>query len=287
MNIVVVLVILIIIIFLLSKKTNSNINEPHVINKSLCILVIIKNEAMVIDEWINHYIWQGVDHFYIIDNDSTDNTKDILNPYINKHIVSYFYREEQHRQNDHYNEIYKKYIRNNWDWVIVCDADEYFYYRGKKVLKEYINSLDQSNISNITINWKMFGSNGHITQPQSIRKSFLIRKKDLHKDFKAIINPLLTDRLYIHLHSHIGGISINNPIELALNHYAIMSKEYFEKIKMTRGDADDSKQNNLRDWNYFDKYNHKEVYDTELHDLVVKYENKKHLNIYNIECLIL
>jgi hypothetical protein len=41
----------------------------------LGMLCIIKNEEMIIKEWIKHYIWQGVQHFYIIDNESTDGTK--------------------------------------------------------------------------------------------------------------------------------------------------------------------------------------------------------------------
>lgn len=53
------------------------------------LLAIIKNEGMVIQEWIEHYIWQGVSHFYIIDNGSTDNTHKVLLPYIQKGIMSY------------------------------------------------------------------------------------------------------------------------------------------------------------------------------------------------------
>ena len=31
--------------------------------------IIIKNEQTYIQEWIQHYIKQGVQHFFIIDND--------------------------------------------------------------------------------------------------------------------------------------------------------------------------------------------------------------------------
>jgi hypothetical protein len=271
-NIVIVLVISIIIIFLLSKKTNSNINEIRVINKKLHLLVTLKNEAMIIDEWINHYIWQGVDHFYIIDDGSTDNTKDILNPYIDRGIVSYFYKtgQEEYRQVRNYNEIYQNYINGNCDWLIICDVDEYIYYRGKKVLKDYINSLDQSKISNITLTWKMFGSNGHITHPKSIRTSFLTRKKELGPNVKSICNDLFITKLDVHIHKYTNDINIDNPKELALNHYQIMSKEYFAKVKMTRGDSMYNKHNNIRDWNYFNEIDNNEIYDTELSDLVIK-----------------
>ena len=34
---------------------------------------IFKNEGMSTAEWAAHYRWQGVLHFYLIDNNSTDN----------------------------------------------------------------------------------------------------------------------------------------------------------------------------------------------------------------------
>ena len=40
---------------------------------TLSVLAMFKNESMIIQEWINHYIEEGVEHFYLIDNGSTDN----------------------------------------------------------------------------------------------------------------------------------------------------------------------------------------------------------------------
>jgi hypothetical protein len=257
------LFLVLIIIYVISKP------KPK-FGKSLCLLAVAKNEEMVIDEWIRHYIWQGVDHFYIIDNGSTDNMKNVLTKYIKKGILSYFYNEERYQQVKLYNQIYKPYIKNKYDWLIICDVDEYIYYRGKKVLKDYINSLDQSKISNITLNWKMFGSNGHVTQPKSIRTSFVTRKEELHKNVKSIINISVTPNVDIHNHIHTSGKGINNPKELALNHYPLMSQEYYTKIKMTRGDSNNSAYNNARDWQYFLDNDNNELYDSELSDLINK-----------------
>jgi hypothetical protein len=46
-----------------------------------------------------------------------------------------------------------------------------------------------------------------------------------------------------------------------------MSKEYFEKIKMTRGDVNSITFDNIRDWTYFNNYDTNEVYDDELANL--------------------
>ena len=38
----------------------------------LVVVSVFKNEADVLKEWIEHHLWQGVEHFYLVDNGSTD-----------------------------------------------------------------------------------------------------------------------------------------------------------------------------------------------------------------------
>ena len=40
---------------------------------NLSLIAIFKNESHILKEWIEHYINEGVDKFYLIDNGSTDN----------------------------------------------------------------------------------------------------------------------------------------------------------------------------------------------------------------------
>jgi len=241
------------------------IHIPKEYKYDLGLLVIVKNEEMVIDEFFKHYMWQGVDRFYVIDNGSIDSTKDIILRYPN---VAYYYLDGKHQQLKHYNTVFNE-KRNECKWLIICDCDEYIYNREKgKTIKDYLLTLDHTEISNIELNWKMFGSSGHEKQPKSIRKSFTQRKKDYDNNTKQIISTALTKFLNIHWHKHFIKRDIINPRQLALNHYAIMSKEYFSKVKMTRGDVATQKAENVRNWDYFNRYDHKEVVDTELKDLL-------------------
>ena len=50
--------------------------------EGLAVAAIAKNEGPYIKEWIEFYIKQGVSHFLIYDNDSTDNMYDVLQPYV-------------------------------------------------------------------------------------------------------------------------------------------------------------------------------------------------------------
>lgn len=60
-------------------------------NFNLSFVAIIKNEAHYIKEWIEFHKLVGVDRFYIYDNESTDNVKDVLKEYIDKGEVVYTY----------------------------------------------------------------------------------------------------------------------------------------------------------------------------------------------------
>ena len=44
----------------------------------------MKNEGKFLKEWLDHYISEGVEHFYLIDNGSDDNYNVKIEPYMNK-----------------------------------------------------------------------------------------------------------------------------------------------------------------------------------------------------------
>jgi hypothetical protein len=87
----------------------------------LSVLAIFKNETMNLETWIQHYLWQGVEHFYLIDNGSTDNPLSILDKYIKDGLVTYYYTPIRHQQVEHYRYMYEFYnIKRETKWVAVC-----------------------------------------------------------------------------------------------------------------------------------------------------------------------
>lgn len=265
----IIFIILLFIIIAISalfsyKEPFSDTHHKH----TLALLCICKNESMVIDEFIRHYRWQGVEHIYLIDNGSSDNMKSVIDKYIDTGYVCYFYLPEQHKQVENYMIVYNE-IRNQTKWLIVCDVDEYIYNRNPKQSILTFIQKTPDDVCEIQLRWKMFGSNGLDSQPSSIRTSFLQRKKDSENTIKCIVNTKLVNKLDVHSHNDNPSLkSIYQPDELELNHYAIMSKEYFTKVKMTRGDVANGDLNTFRDMSYFKKYDHNEVIDDELHNLV-------------------
>jgi hypothetical protein len=256
----------------------------------LCLVSVFKNESHILEEWIEHYIKQGVDHFFLTDNGSTDNYMTILDKYITSGTVSLNINPERYNHTGHLN-YYLDNIKN-YDWTIVCDLDEFIYARKDfSKISDYLRNLNE-NVNQIHIPWKLFGSNGHIKQPDRVIPNFLkrlhcpsafsinckcinrtknIERMDLHRCFLIDYSGLFTsDGNSIgdgrHEFATISETVLNNS-QLHLNHYAIQSWEWFSAIKMTRGDAVGPGGDNIRNEGYFKGYDHSGAFDDELKNL--------------------
>lgn len=75
----------------------------------LAVVTIAKNEAPYIKEWLDYHLLAGVNHFYIYDNDSSDNQKEVLQPYVDAGIVTYIFYPGKARQYEAYNDAILNY----------------------------------------------------------------------------------------------------------------------------------------------------------------------------------
>ena len=86
--------------------------------------------------------------------------------------------DEKHAQVKLYNKYFSEKIKE-YEWTIICDLDEFIYSRKEfKTIKDYLNTVNKE-VSQIAINWKIFGSNGFNTldkkEPDSVIDSFTKR----------------------------------------------------------------------------------------------------------------
>lgn len=254
---------------------------------SLCLVAMFKNESHILREWLDHYRRQGVDQFLMIDNGSTDSYQDLLASYPVRVIVD----GARHQQSNLYNRYFLREVKN-YEWVLVCDLDEFVHARkGYATIKEYLATLDPS-VSQVFIPWKIFGSNGWQTQPDLVIPSFT-RRIDYDKDdgfqgvireggakysfTKCIVRSRFLQHLNIHSHetrqSTLSITTDNNQSRihpnrafaeiseailadscLHLNHYAIQSYEWFMRVKATRGAADFANNEYVRTTQYFREF---------------------------------
>lgn len=251
----------------------------------LSILAIMKNEAMNLKIWIDHYIWQGVNHIYIIDNNSDDTSVQIIEDLINNgYPITLYKLFEKHKQVEYYRYVYdKEKLQEKTKWLIVADLDEFFYCNNSKISNELKHFEDFDYISS---KWRMFGSNNFIEHPKDIRISLTKRVKELNFNTKYIFQTknVYSGALQVHGLKYGYTKKIDLSEIFRLNHYQIQSRDFFEKVKMTRGDVNLIENENVRDWKYFDKYNENTDYeDNDLKNTILnKNTNNSKTNVYII-----
>jgi hypothetical protein len=244
------------------------------------VMAIFKNEAMVMREWIEHYKWQGIDCIVLLNNDSTDDWKSITDSY--KDFVTVIDTPGQYVQMKSYNEKGLPFLREQGvDVVAVVDFDEYLFANDGKKLKDHIQEIfsKPDRPSGFTCGWSMFGSSGHKKQPESIRKSFTKRWKEGPEPANGISGKTVmfladVDNLTCQHFPKLSGNRIDCPAGLQLNHYQIMSEEYFKAVKMNRGNVFTNLHKNVRDMEYFKGCDQNSVEDLKLANLVIESENK-------------
>jgi len=228
-----------------NKKTQ--IIEP-IINKkyNFSVMAIFKNETMNLKVWLDHYLWQGVEHFYLIDNNSDDNPLNILQDYIDMGIVTYYFKPEKHKQVEHYRYVFdNEKIKEKTKWLCICDLDEFFFGTSTKLINVLENEYDNYDV--IYTHSFFYGSDNLINQPKDIRTSIVYRTDDTVNGIKYIFKPSCinnSSEIWIHwlvepgtFQKKSGQNETFHDTNFRLNHYICQSLEYFQNVKMTRGDV--------------------------------------------------
>ena len=154
-------------------------------------------------------------------------------------------------------------------WMAILDLDEFLYARNGTITS-YLESLGDD-VGAVRLGWKQYGSSGLIKQPKSIVQNFVQRGPFNNNNIN--IKSIFRSRAVTHLQMHATTIAYQykdvlpyrpprsrgaeegedalRQHQLHLNHYQLQSKEWFMKVKATRGSATNPKENALRDENYF------------------------------------
>lgn len=243
-------------------------------SETLGLLAIFRNESHILEEFIEHYIREGIDHFYLINNASEDNFMPILEKYSN--IVTLKYEpyvgptkvlEFGGRQLEAYNEILPE-IKT--DWLYICDLDEFAYSRDESTIKEFITTWGNK-FEQVLIPLKTFNSNNCIEQPSSVIKGFTSKRgTEGYMLYKPIVRTDCIQKIKVNYCTLNRGVTANSSLTLfsdsfvtkearvdnltALNfrnvqdgrlekskvisnHYTTQSKNWFYNVKATRGTA--------------------------------------------------
>jgi hypothetical protein len=251
-----------------SKSSKSSMSIKSSIQDNISVICVFKNDIINLKLWLDHYIWQGVDHFYLIDNgcESINEILNIISSYNNTNSnlitldrTSDILLNEDNNIN-YIRYIYDKYnLRKTTKWLIGADLDEFWY--SKKSLKY---ELKYSHRDVIYTNYLMFGNNDiQLSHPDDIRQSNINRLPLFSKNQKWILKTKKFKSKNIKINyilSNKQNKTIINNVSIFLNCYQTQSKEYYNNSKKyiidkyLNGKSD--KYNN-----YYTHFNKKTIYE--------------------------
>ncbi len=255
-------------------------DRKMIFDHEVAIVAIAKNEGLYIKEWIDFHRLVGISKIYLYDNESTDNTKSVIQPYIDCGLVDYQLIKGVGRQLDAYNSAIAKH-KNECRYMAFIDLDEYImpetpYEPIGKVADSVLSH--KPNAVGISLNWCLYGNSGHKLRPQGlITESYIDRAKEtnpMNHMVKTLCNPRMV-HYYISPHYpqyKLGAISVDSSglvqakgwfcrdltfKNLRLNHYYCKSEEDY-KIKTSRGLGDRA---GSYDMSKYEQMNFNEVHD--------------------------
>ncbi len=256
----------------LKRRLRSDLTRPE---HYLAVCAIAKDEGPYFKEWIEWHLSQGVDHFYIYDNESSDGTREILQPYIDSGVVEYKYWPGHRRQLAAYDDCLDHY-RLASRWIAFIDLDEFIVPVKDASIPAFLKRFEA--FAAVEINWLVYGSSGHKTKsPGTMMERFRFHSLPghrLNRHVKSIVNPReVFTMIGCHEAAKISGSiadSHGQPVTknfrerepqqdiIRINHYAVRSYEEFLE-KQARGRASGT-QKTVRS-EYFEQYDLNDIED--------------------------
>lgn len=157
------------------------IGSPKETSKTytVSICAIFKNEGPYLFEWIEFCRTIGIDHFYLYNNNSTDDFLNVLQPYIESKVVTLIDWPQRQGQIAAYQDCIKNFSSET-NWLGFIDIDEFIVPIHDNNIKTYLKKF--SRYPSVKLYWQVFGTSGYVERniKSSILSDFIVcwRKHD-------------------------------------------------------------------------------------------------------------
>ena len=164
----------------------------------LSAMIRVKNESRFIAEFISYHMEIGVEHFYIYNNNSTDDILNTLKVFVDNGIITLVDWPIIPASPTCYKNFWVNYA-NLSTWVAFIDVDEFIVENSTGLLLQHLREIE-NNAPALALYWKYFGSNNHINIPKGlVIENFTSCNKEIDHHFKVIAQP---DKVHSHYNSH-------------------------------------------------------------------------------------
>ena len=226
-----------------------NFNKPKSAQDRLVMTILCRNEVDIIESNIRTHAQLGVDAFVVMDNGSTDGTREILTELAKEFEVDIIDQPSQTYQQAKWMKQLVIYARKklNAKWVISNDADEFWIPEDKnKSLKDYLSHKDSVvtvKRHNMALTEDALQPDYHFSQAKYYVQYPICYDKDtqMNDDQISMIFAPLSPKVIVnpngfikisggnHRAKHIGKMfTARKEVGITIFHYPIRSWEQFE-----------------------------------------------------------
>lgn len=229
------------IILLVLLLTGCSSTHPY----RLAVCAIFKNEAPWLKEWLTyHEQVLGVEHFYLYNNESSDDYKSVLQPFIQRGVVELIEwdsADPSHlaqgpfmdapwsaAQLGAYNDCLKNRALGIAKWVAMIDLDEFIVpIQGVRAFYGLLRKAEKSGKGTVSLHWRVFGTSGvsDLAEGERLTEKLIWRAKDDHpwnRLVKSIHRPEAVAFCLVHiaekLNPHFGAMTLR-PNQACVHHY--------------------------------------------------------------------
>ena len=100
--------------------------DKNLFLNDLAVVAILKDEGHYLKEWLDYHLLAGVDHFYLYNNDSSDNYAEIIAPYVKAGVVTSTNIHGKLALSPAYHDALKRFKFFN-RYMAFIDLDEFIY----------------------------------------------------------------------------------------------------------------------------------------------------------------
>lgn len=177
------------------KVYNSNFNLVSTVDKfrrngnHLVYLFTNARDEPKIAEWVAHHLLLGFDKIYIFDHKSVTPISNLLVSMLkDKRIIVTRVEKDGPIKLGLMTQAVKIAEQNNVSWMLYLDADEFLLLNQHTNIKDFLNIFKFADA--IGINWLMFGTSGHKSQPSGLlTENFIRSDKIINQHVKSFVRP--------------------------------------------------------------------------------------------------
>jgi hypothetical protein len=158
---------------------------------TLAVGAIFRDEARYLPEWISFHLAQGVERFYLYENNSVDDWEAALAPFTD---VIELHRWPQHPgQYAAYAHCLDRHRRDT-RWIAFIDLDEFLFSPTGRLLPDVLSEFRR--VPAVAANWRIYLTNGHQVPPEGpVIENYPIAEPEddpTNQLVKSIVFPAMT-----------------------------------------------------------------------------------------------